>query len=702
MSVKKFASSPVAEPDITLSHWEDIHRSRINLAPNIKQASINLKEFLLTHATILSGVACEDGLEDWLIKPESSHLVNNNEDAFENTVVKLSYPTFRGAFNFQEHYQNSKAKKGYIVDAVLRKIYLGDGDVWVYYCDILVATDLRNEKLVEDIRSKKVRYLSMGCVTDLITCSYCGAHNGGEGPTCAHTANSKGRFLPDRDGIPRRVAELCFPPSARVVMGDGSRKSIGDVVVGDTVFSHTGTRRIVTQTFQRQYAGPVVALQVTGLPQVIQSTPNHPYWVMSPRMECQCGCKQALGSRQTKYEKREYTRKYLPGHNPHDSGVSTLEPPQFQFKPASELRVGDFVALPIPQGEVIPVDVDELRAEILGWFLAEGSYTRYKGTRVGVDFTLNAEDELGVAARLEFILPQAFPPENGRQGLRAPKIYCYPRKEGGQKLTVRYRNAALASWCFQHAGEYAAKKRLSPDAVLWPVPVQRALLKAFVNGDGQTDNLSRHGCSSISETLISQLQIVAARCGLWTRRQVIFRGKADTLVGTLEIDGSLPRDSSNFRPLHTLHFQPSSEATQFFGMDTTPRDRGLAPAWRQHDGYMLYRVKSVAQESYVGPVHNFEVKEDHSYLVEGIAVHNCGHKSMPGGGVKFVEASWVARPAFPGAAGRSFIEEAALPDVKVASDLLALPGTRKVASELLTPVVDEWGHVAPAEMRRLR
>ena len=209
MSVKKFASSPVAEPDITLSHWEDIHRSRINLAPNIKQASINLKEFLLTHATILSGVACEDGLEDWLIKPESSHLVNNNEDAFENTVVKLSYPTFRGAFNFQEHYQNSKAKKGYIVDAVLRKIYLGDGDVWVYYCDILVATDLRNEKLVEDIRSKKVRYLSMGCVTDLITCSYCGAHNGGEGPTCAHTANSKGRFLPDRDGVSRRVAELC-------------------------------------------------------------------------------------------------------------------------------------------------------------------------------------------------------------------------------------------------------------------------------------------------------------------------------------------------------------------------------------------------------------------------------------------------------------------------------------------------------------
>jgi hypothetical protein len=186
---------------------------------------------------------------------------------------------------------------------------------------------------------------------------------------------------------------------------------------------------------------------------------------------------------------------------------------------------------------------------------------------------------------------------------------------------------------------------------------------------------------------------------MWTRRQVIFGGKAATLTATC----NTPRDVNNSRPLHTLHFQPSDATTQFFGApDGLTHVRQLAPGWRQHNGYLLYRVTEVALEEYSGSVHNIEVEDDHSYLVEGIAVHNCGHKSLPGGGVTFVEASWVARPAFPGAAGRSFIEEAALPDVKVASDLLALPGTRKVASELLTPVVDEWGHVAPAEMRRLR
>lgn len=209
MSVMKYANAMIEEPILDQHYWEHLHGKR-GTPSRIKTAAagLDLRQFLLTHATIMASVMCED-YPDWLIKPECSHLVNNNEDAWENTVLEMSYPTFCGAFNFQEHYQNSKAKKGYIVDAVLRKIGLGDKDAWVYYCDILVATDLRNEKLVEDIRSKKVRYLSMGCVTDLITCSYCGAHNGGEGPTCAHTANSKGRFLPDRDGVSRRVAELC-------------------------------------------------------------------------------------------------------------------------------------------------------------------------------------------------------------------------------------------------------------------------------------------------------------------------------------------------------------------------------------------------------------------------------------------------------------------------------------------------------------
>ncbi len=258
MSVMKYASSPLIDTDISLAHWDEIHSSRTNLAPKLKTASINVNKFLLSHTTILASVMCESGAEDWLIKPECSHLVNNNHDAFENKVVEMAYKTFKGAFNFVEHYQNSKASKGYIVDAILRKITLGDSGVWVYYCDILVATDLKHKQLVDDIQSKRVRYLSMGCITDMITCSYCGAHNGGEGCACSHLANSKGRFLTDADGIPRRVAELC----GNVSLPGGGVKFVEASWVATPAFPGAAQRSVVSAEWSGPESGSKVASQI--------------------------------------------------------------------------------------------------------------------------------------------------------------------------------------------------------------------------------------------------------------------------------------------------------------------------------------------------------------------------------------------------------------------------------------------------------
>ena len=246
MPVKKYANASVTCPDMDQRHWADLHGSRSSRGTSkFASDAVDTSKYLLSHVTILASVQCESGHEDWLIKPESSHLVNNNDDAFENTVIKLAYKTFRGAFNFVEHYQNSKASKGYIVDAVLRKIQLTD-DCWVYYCDLLVATDLKHTQLVADIKSGKIKYLSMGCVTDLITCSYCGASNDGIGVACGHLANAKGRFLNDRDGIPRRVAELCGHRS----MPGGGVKFVEASWVKTPAFPGAANRGIIADSWE--------------------------------------------------------------------------------------------------------------------------------------------------------------------------------------------------------------------------------------------------------------------------------------------------------------------------------------------------------------------------------------------------------------------------------------------------------------------
>lgn len=212
MSVMKYAFAPVQEPVLDQRHWALMHGERGRQAA-AKFAGVSKTagtKCLLSHVTIMASVACEPDPTSWLIKPESASMVNRNGDAWANEVLLMSYPTFRGSFNFVEHYQNSKASKGWIVDAVARKVFMTP-DVYVYYIDLLVATDLRHEELVEKIRSGEVRFLSMGCLAARITCSICGAHNDGSEPACFHlTAIGKARkFYTDGDGIARIVAELC-------------------------------------------------------------------------------------------------------------------------------------------------------------------------------------------------------------------------------------------------------------------------------------------------------------------------------------------------------------------------------------------------------------------------------------------------------------------------------------------------------------
>jgi hypothetical protein len=213
MPFKKYANAGIVDPATNVNDWERSHTG-VPVFTGVKTAAVkklaaNNTRYLLSHCTIMSSVMTEPEPEDHLIKPECSHLVNNNDDAWTNEVLKLSHKSFVGAFNFVEHFQNSKYAKGHILDAVLRKVNLGEDGTWVYYCDILVATDTAHEKLVEDIRKGKVKYLSMGCVTDLVICSYCGTRVNDQGAYCNHLAYQKGQYIPDQNGIFRRIAELC-------------------------------------------------------------------------------------------------------------------------------------------------------------------------------------------------------------------------------------------------------------------------------------------------------------------------------------------------------------------------------------------------------------------------------------------------------------------------------------------------------------
>ena len=212
MAFNKTANAELIDPIITAQDWGKMYGKHTfgQKTASFNKVAADQSRYLLSHATIMASVAVEEEPFDYLVRPSSSAFFNGNDDAWTNAVLKLSYKSFVGAFNFLEHFQNSKASKGHILDAVLRKVNLGsDPEDWVYFCDILVATDLVHEELIDDIRNGRMSSMSMGCVTQLVICSFCGARVADQSTYCDHLQFNKGTFLEDEDGISRRVGELC-------------------------------------------------------------------------------------------------------------------------------------------------------------------------------------------------------------------------------------------------------------------------------------------------------------------------------------------------------------------------------------------------------------------------------------------------------------------------------------------------------------
>ena len=229
MAFMKRANAVVVHPRISSRGWGGIRkvassgssRNLTDQAREILGSTLDPDKHLITHCTIVASVDTDNvpGVKlgnvkvgsktvnrrwgDYYIKPQCSQFVNNNGDSWSREVLRMAYPTFIGAQNFQEHVQIEEQSKGRIIDAAARDI--GDS----LYIDILVATDRKHAGLVQDIESGKMATLSMGCTTDFTICSQCGHFAVDETQLCDHIKYAKLNTFMDDSGQKRVIAELC-------------------------------------------------------------------------------------------------------------------------------------------------------------------------------------------------------------------------------------------------------------------------------------------------------------------------------------------------------------------------------------------------------------------------------------------------------------------------------------------------------------
>ncbi len=417
------------------------------------------------------------------------------------------------------------------------------------------------------------------------------------------------RFMPNSPtftgaGTPLGQLAACFTEDMRVVTDKGLKR-IADLQVGDRVLTHKGRFRSVTETMQRYHEGDLYRIKVKLIGVTIEVTPEHP--ILTP-----------------------------------DGWVE-----------AKDLKVGDLVAVGVPQGETPPPTFDlaqlpyaeELEvqvadesvrvrrpstyqnsgrqaewtkryieltpelARLCGYYVAEGTIgpdERYVRFTFGQD---EREYQQDVVELIEKIFG------------RSPRVID---SHHGKWTNVDVYSRVIAAWFREHFGWGTANKHLP----LWLLYAQREIQEEFLVGLLRGDGMFFEQMYSVTgrsqPKMFRSFRVTMANPGLvhqvW---EILLRLGYDAAIRPVDTTYV----TANARETAQVSMPPLQSRElikRVFGVDLPePDQRYLRPRVHRFDGWPFFEIESIEVVPFSGVVYNCEVDEDHTYVTEGVVVHNC-------------------------------------------------------------------------------
>jgi intein/homing endonuclease len=383
---------------------------------------------------------------------------------------------------------------------------------------------------------------------------------------------------------------LCFGENANILMGDGTTKPISQIAVGDSVITHTGKVRPVTETFKRPYSGKVLTLKNHAWKHFEPTfvTPEHPIFVNGLEF------KNASDLKTNKWKGKDFEvlqkGDYLSLPKNYEVKTQTVSFHEVSTVPYD--KEGDKIRIKGSSGKWIP-ETFELTKDfgwLVGYFLAEGYFSKDKrrgsicSTRKAITFCSDVR-ETEYHERVKFFARSL--------GLETSEF-------SGKRHAIDIYNTTLSEFFYGLSSEYSDEKKINPLLMDGNIDFLTGILEGFDAGDGTKRFNSYKELTTWSEDLATQLFLIAGRLGLCprvTRKPLPKEGKQPYLV----------------HYINRAHFAKQKRTRFVF-----------------KDDYNQYRLDDVVESDYEGFVYNFEVKDDHSYIVDGIAVHNCWRPGSTG------------------------------------------------------------------------
>lgn len=373
----------------------------------------------------------------------------------------------------------------------------------------------------------------------------------------------------------------CFIAGTKVLTNDGY-KNIEEVVLKDTLMTHTGNFKKIINLQRKSYIGDLYSIKIKYHPNNIKCTSEHPFYIRVKTRKWN-----------NKLRKYEYTFK---------------EP---EWKKAYELDNNHYFGMKINENNIIPefcfdkiinqhkTEVVKIKLDnpdmwfMMGYFIGDGwieETLKSDGRSMNkIRFAINTTDEEYVINRIKNVLN--ITDKKCPSGNKCNKYGC-----------------ADFVWfnIFKKFGKYAHGK-IIPE---WVQDAPKEYIREFINGYHTADGCiykNRYSFATVSYNLAFGLQRLYLKLGHLFGINKIIRSKTTIIEGR----------TVNQRDTYQVEGYTRENSRKFYSFI--------------ENGYVWYAPFKIEKEHIENePVYNFEVEDDNSYVVENTLVHNCTSFSNAG------------------------------------------------------------------------
>lgn len=366
----------------------------------------------------------------------------------------------------------------------------------------------------------------------------------------------------------------CLKKGELIATANNGFVNVESITIGDVVLNHNGEEAYVIETSKRKVNTLYEIVPMISKFNSLNLTDEHPVLVVK-RSEL-------------KSSKKQKHTSYLSVDNKELIGTK----PSFIL--AKSLSQGDYLVYQAPKKVEDNNELSETELKLLGFYLSEGYFSareRSSGEYGVVAFAFN-KNERDYIDELKILLERKF-------GKKASE-----RIRGNVSETYICSRKAIRFF-EKYCGHIARNKKLNEELIYLPKDKQEILLDYYFKGDGHLFRDKRRNrqnqfiMSTASQILALQLQQIIARIGFLAT--VSKRKTISSVIDGRKID-------SKIRYIITYI-----------------KDKKKKSFAKRVNNYFLVPIGSIREYDYNDYVYNFEVSgEDKSYLVKGLAVHNCG------------------------------------------------------------------------------